>query len=221
MLSSGINAIKFNQKPNLFACGAKEITLVSIHVQGNERYLKAELECPSQDNGVISSMSWNDQVPYILAAGSTVGNVYIWDMKKISLHMSICDPNLSNDDEYRLKAAVPTYVTWMNDGFNFLMSYDHPDYQFMIQYDVRQASAPCGDFHGGHNKSIISIATNPNDGNYILSLGKDNIVSCWNFQNVRINFKLNFYIYINLNRLDQLLSFTTNPQVYSPLKLCG
>ena len=99
--------------------------------------------------------------------------------------MSICDPNLSNDDELRQKAAVPTYVTWMNDGFNFLMSYDHPDYQFMIQYDVRQASAPCGDFHGGHNKSIISIAANPNDDNYILSLGKDNIVSCWNFQNVK------------------------------------
>ena len=98
--------------------------------------------------------------------------------------MSICDPNLSNDDEYRINANIPTYVMWMGDGFSFMMSYDHPDYQFLIQYDVRQPSAPCGDFHGGHNKSIIGIERNPFDDNLILSLGKDNNVTCWNFSTV-------------------------------------
>jgi len=187
--NSSVNSIKFNQRPNLFASGSREIILASINIDRNEKFLKAELDCPSQDNGVISSLSWNEAVPYILAAGSTVGNVYIWDMKKNSLHMSICDPNLSNDDELRINANIYTWVMWMGDGFNFLMSYDHPDYQFMIQYDVRQSSAPCGDFHGGHSKSIVGIAKNPHDEKYVISLGKDNVVTCWNFENV-INFFL-------------------------------
>lgn len=181
---SSLNCIKVNQKPNLFASASKEIFLSSIVIDRNEKYIKPELDCASQDNGVISSLSWNEAVPYILAAGSSIGNVYIWDMKKNSVHMKICDPGLASDDEYRLSANIWTKVTWMGDGFSFLMSYDHPDYQFLIQYDVRQSSAPCGDFHGGHSKSIIDIAKNPYDEKYVISLGKDNIVTCWNFLNV-------------------------------------
>ena len=197
MHSGPVNGIKFNQRPNLFASGSKEIILASINIDRNDKYIKAELDCQSQDHGLISSLSWNDAVPYILAAGTTVGNVYIWDMKKNSLHMSICDPNLSNDDELRVNANIPTYVCWMGDGLSFVMSYDHPDYQFLIQYNVKQPSSPCGDFHGGHNKSIIGIAKNPFDDNYILSLGKDNIVTCWNFATVIFIFFYNFFLIIS------------------------
>lgn len=186
--NSTVNCIKFNQKANLFASASKEIILSSITIDRNEKFIKVELDCEAQDNGLISSLSWNDAVPYILAAGSTIGNVYIWDMKKNSLYMKICDPGLSSDDEHRLNGNIWTNVLWMNDGFSFIMSYDHPDYPFLIQYDVRQSSAPCGDFHGGHIRSIIQIAKNPFDGNYIISLGKDSIITCWSLTNVNIKY---------------------------------
>lgn len=177
---SAINAIKFNVRPNIFATGSNEIVLISIDKNLN---MDLALKCEAQDEGVITSLSWNDKVPHVLAAASSQGTVYIWDMKKSALHLTITDSSLLEYNSRELN--FDTNVLWSSDGFEIIIAYDHPDYNFLVQYDMRQPNSPSNEFHSGHSKSIYNISKNMNDPNFILSLGHDNTVACWSIRTVK------------------------------------
>ena len=52
----------------------------------------------------------------------------------------------------------------------------------MLQYHMKQPNAPCAMYQNGHNNSIISISKNVFDKNFMLTLGRDNVVTCWNLK---------------------------------------
>ena len=90
-LNSAVPDIKFNStKPNLFVIGEKEIMLISIDKNFN---LDSPIQCNQlADNEYYTSFVWNEKVPYILAAASSRGNVYVWDMKSVNQYVQIYDP---------------------------------------------------------------------------------------------------------------------------------
>jgi hypothetical protein len=47
---------------------------------------------------------------------------------------------------------------------------------------MKQPNAPSAMYSNGHNTSIISLSKNPFDKRFLLSLGRDNIVTCWSLK---------------------------------------
>jgi len=89
--------IKFNlTKPNIFAIGGSEIMLISIDKNFN---MDSPVQCnPLEDDEVHTSFVWNEKVPHILAAASSKGHVYIWDMKNVKMYVQIFDNETENTE---------------------------------------------------------------------------------------------------------------------------
>jgi protein transport protein SEC31 len=174
--TSSVNVIKFNQKPNLIATGSRDIVIISIE---KNMTMESPVKCPSQDGAEISSLNWNDKVPHILASATTTGMTYIWEMKKTEVFVKIVDQNLLSDEERR---ETPTQILWSNDGVQIIIAYDHPEFNFLTQYHMKQPNAPIAEYYGGHRDSIVQTVKNPNDSNFILSLGRDDMVTCWSIR---------------------------------------
>lgn len=181
---SKVNCIKFNQKqPNLAATASNELILVQITHENNGGYgLVIAFNCANnEDKQEITSVQWNDKVPYILSAASNSAVVYVWDMKKKKIHLKIKDPSMTDDVK-----CIKTSSTWSSDGVQILIAYDENEYNFITQYHVSQLNAPYAEYHGGHKKSIIDIQKNPHDPNILLSLGRDNSITCWSIKTQKI-----------------------------------
>jgi hypothetical protein len=178
--SSRVNVIKFNQKQSLFASGSREIVIISIE---KNLTLESPVKCPSQDETEITSLAWNDKVPYILSSATLTGTTYIWEMKKSEVFLRIVDQGIIGDpEEEREQQPVITKTLWCSDGVQILIAYDHPDFTFLTQYHMKQPSAPTAEYHGGHREPICDMTKNPHDTNFILTLGKDDTVTLWSLR---------------------------------------
>ena len=173
LLSSSINVIAINEKPHLFAVGSNQVSILSIDKNLNCS-IAMNCEAPSE-GGEFCSLDWNSKVNHILASATNTGMTYIYDMKKKSLFLSILDQSLSNN-------YLNTEICWYSDGAQIIIAYDDNEYNYMMQYHMRQPNAPCNMYQNGHNNSIISISKNIYDKNFILTLGRDNVVTCWNLK---------------------------------------
>ena len=178
--NSRVNLIKFNQKPSLLASGSSEIVIISIE---KNLTLESPVKCPSQDDAEITSLSWNEKVPHILASATLTGTTYIWEMKKSEVFLRIVDQGIIGDgEEEKEQLPVDTKILWCSDGVQILIAYDHPEYNFLTQYHMKQPSAPTAEYHGGHREPICDITKNPHDSNFILTLGKDDTVTLWSLR---------------------------------------
>ncbi len=97
-LNMPIPDIKFNlTKSNLFVTGGKEILLISIDKNMN---MEPAIQCNQlSEDEVHTSFIWNEKVPHILAAASSRGNIYIWDMKSVNMYVQIYDPEPGEENE--------------------------------------------------------------------------------------------------------------------------
>lgn len=180
--SSKVTCIQYNIKPNIAATTSTELMIVQIVEENNGGHdLTVAMQCSNEhDKQEISSISWNDKVPYIISVASKSGIVYVWDMKKNKIHLKIRDQSMQ-DERYNLR----TTVVWASDGVQIIIAYDDNDYPFLTQYHMSQTNAPYAEYHGGHNKSIYELVKNPNDPNFLLSVGRDNTVTCWSIRTQR------------------------------------
>ena len=171
-----VNSLAINQPPNLLAVGTSQVNAVSI----NENFkITVKKRCPQpQKGGVFVSLNWNDRVNHILAAATNTGNVYIYDMQKQSLFLEIKEPSL----EENKTDILNTQIVWSYDGAQIIIAYDHPEFNYLVQYHMKQPNAPSAMYSNGHNASIISLNKNPFDKRFLLSLGRDNVVTCWSLK---------------------------------------
>ena len=183
--SSKLNCIQFNQKQvNLAATASDELTLVQIVEESNGSFdISVSFQAVNdEDKSEITSVSWNDKVAYIIAVACRSAVVYVWDMKKKKIHLRIKDQALAEEDNKNNKLDIKTSVTWASDGVQIIIAYDDNEYNFLTQYHVSQLTAPYAEYHGGHKKAITDIIKNPYDSNFILSIGRDNSVTCWSIR---------------------------------------
>ena len=172
LLSSSINVISINEKPHLFAVGSNQVSILSIDKNYN---CSIAMNCDApNEGGQFCSLDWNSNVNHILASATNTGMTYIYDMKKKRLFLSILDQSISNN--------LNTQIAWYSDGAQIIIAYDDNEYNYMLQYHMKQPNAPCAMYQNGHNNSIISISKNLFDKNFMLTLGRDNVVTCWNLK---------------------------------------
>ena len=176
LFEDSVNSLSCNEKPNLVAVGTTQINVVSID---KNFQMSTAMSCPPpQKGGIFTSLNWNDKVNHILASATDNGSVYIYDMKKKSLFLEIMEPSQEDVQSDKLD----TQVVWFHDGAQIIISYDNNEYNYLSQYHMKQPNAPCAMYSNGHNTSIISLAKNPYDKHFLLSLGRDNVVTCWSLK---------------------------------------
>jgi len=94
-----VNAIEFNPgKPHLLASGGKEVFIqdLSKSIQTPNVFTPGE---PNYHEGqIVTSISWNRVVPYILASASNDGTVVVWDLKNSKAIFNFKDPELVQYD---------------------------------------------------------------------------------------------------------------------------
>ena len=228
---SKVTNIKYNhEKINVAATSSTEVIIVQIRQETNGGYdLDVAFICENdEDNSEISSIAWNDAVNFILAIGSSSSMVYIWDIKKKMIRFKIRDQSMTED-----KKNIKTNVAWSADGMHIIISYDDSDYNFLTQYNISQLTAPFAEYHGGHKKSIFKIEKCPNDPNIVLSLGRDNSITCWSirtqkaFATIQKEEKIAQILwnpkfpdcFITINEQGQLemnqINFSLNPSIYT------
>ena len=171
-----VNSIAINQPPNLLAVGTNQVNAVTI----NENFeMSVKKQCPAPEKGgVFVSLNWNDRVNHILASATDNGNVYIYDMQKQSLFLEIMEPSLEENQSNKLN----TQIVWSYDGAQIIIAYDHPEFNYLVQYHMKQPNAPSAMYSNGHSTSIISLNKNSFDKRFVLSLGRDNVITCWSLK---------------------------------------
>lgn len=183
--------------------------------------LEPSIKCPAKDEGVITSIRWNDKIFHILAAASSTGIIYIWEMKKVELFLTIFDQGIFHDGEDYIKKEqhINTNITWCNDGVQLIIAYDHPEYNFLTQYHMKMPNAPSAEFHGGHQEPIIDMDKNPFDNNLLLSLGRENVATCWSIRTQKP------LVHVNFNSGDKkvcsLMWLNKTPDVFISATLDG
>ncbi|KAI1147605.1 WD40 repeat-like protein [Nemania diffusa] len=119
----------------------------------------------------LECVAWNTKVSHILATGGTGGFVTVWDLKtkKASLTLNnnrkpvsaiAWDPNNST----KLLTATPDDIT-----------------PVILLWDLRNSNAPERTLQG-HEQGVLSVSWCQQDGDILLSSGKDNKTLIWNPQ---------------------------------------
>ena len=106
---------------------------------------------------------------------------YIFDKKKKNLFFSIFEQSISN-----INNNLNTHIIWYNDGEQIIISYEENEYNYMLQYHMKQPKIPCSIFQNGYFGSIIFFDKNKFDTNCLLTFGNDNFVVCWNLKTKKI-----------------------------------
>ena len=184
-----ISVISVNFKPNLFAIGAGSVSILSINPSSNYD-IKVEVSCePPKEGGDFVSLNWNEKVTHILASSTNTGMTYIYDMKRCAIFLSILDQTFLGEGE-QPSLPMNTCVLWGSDGAQVIIAYDHPGFNYLTQYHMKQPKAASAMYQNGHTSSIIDIIKNPNDTNFMLSLGRDGVVTCWSIKTKKPIYKV-------------------------------
>jgi len=94
-----VNAIEFNPlKPALLASGGKEVYIQDISKSIHSPTVFTPGEPNYHEGNIVTSISWNRVVPYILASASNDGTVVVWDLKNSKAIFNFKDPDLLTYD---------------------------------------------------------------------------------------------------------------------------
>ena len=185
-----IYALSINDKPHIFAFASNFVGVASIKPQTLD--ISIAIQCEPITEGRLCSLNWNPKVSYITASATTEGKVLIYNMKNGSLFTQIYDQQFL--DEYlstNPNVTIDTKVIWNAEGSQVILAYDNSEYNYMIQYHMRQPNAPSAFYQNGHTYSIIDIQRNPIDPSYIVTLGRDNVATCWSLRAGRLISQIN------------------------------
>ena len=122
---------------------------------------------------VITAISWNKVVPYILASVGNTGQIVVWDLKNSKAIFNLKDPNLVsyNYDMFsgsQTEAPTANYqIIWsLKVPTQFLIS---NDYETMTMWDIRKPENPLLSLSDIHTDGVLSCAWCPQDQNIIAS----------------------------------------------------
>ncbi|KAL2920129.1 protein transport protein S31 [Polyrhizophydium stewartii] len=165
-----IRGLDFNPlQGNLLATGATdaEISIWDMNNLGKSYSPGAR----SQRLEDITSLSWNRQVPHILATASNNGYTVVWDLRNRKEIVKLAYPG----------GRKPiTAIAWHPDmAMEMITAADDDQNPMLLMWNLRFASAPSRTF-AGHSRGILSAAWCPKDSDLLLSTGKDNRTIVWN-----------------------------------------
>ncbi|KAK0467632.1 hypothetical protein IW261DRAFT_1573805 [Armillaria novae-zelandiae] len=143
----------------------------------------------------ITSVAWNQRVPYVLAGASTTGYTVVWDLRGkrevVALAYGGGAGTLARQVSATNGLAVGgrrgmSAIAWHPDNATRLVTASEDDSSPIIMvWDLRNARAP-EKILTGHEKGVLSLSWCKQDADMLLSCGKDNRALCWNPQTSEI-----------------------------------
>lgn len=188
-----VRGLDFNPiQTNLLSSGAVEGEIYIWDLKDPNKPYSPSPGSRSNKLDEITSVSWNQQVSYVLAGSSSTGYTIVWDLRT------------------KREAAVLSYgggagtlagqgagmaaggrrgmsdIAWHPDNATRLVTASEDDSSPIIMvWDLRNARAP-EKILTGHEKGLLSLSWCKQDADLLLSCGKDNRALCWNPQTSEI-----------------------------------
>lgn len=173
-----MNAIEFNPNlQNLIVSGGTEVLIQDIQHSIEEPNVFTPGEPNYHEQAIVTSISWNKTVPYILASAANNGSIVVWDLKNTKAIFNLKDPNLVSYNfdpfsETSNEAPTANYkIIWsLQVPTQFLISNDN---ETMTMWDLRKVDTPLISFSDLHSSGVQTCAWCPQDTNIIASSSSD------------------------------------------------
>ncbi|CAF1254039.1 unnamed protein product, partial [Didymodactylos carnosus] len=169
--SGSVNTIDVNPiEKNLFASGSSDSELMIWDLNDlSKPMIPGGSNRDKQQRDDVECVGWNKQKPQIL--GSTLGGkCLIWDLRSAEPIFKI------SDSTYRMRSK---YLVWHPEITSQLCLASEEDSSAIQLWDLRYGASPMK-LLSGHSRGVLDLQWCPNDGNLLMSSGKDNKILCWN-----------------------------------------
>lgn len=166
-------------KPNLLAVGASEVYILNLDVgltkQNPSQYVYKLAKNPMEGK-TLTSLAWNPQVQYILAAASQNCVATVWDLRNNQTLFNVHDVNYLNK-------SVCSALSWNPDiPTQFIMAYDDLESPNLQIWDLRKHEQPVKELKTNHKTGITALSWCPYDSSIFASSDRSGFTVLWNFK---------------------------------------
>lgn len=164
-----IQAIQFNPfRSNILASAGAKGELYIHDLDDDSKSFRLGKAGANPDE--YTSLDWNKKVAHILATGSSGGFATVWDVKGKKENLTL--------NNYGRKSV--SAVSWDPDVPTRLVTAIPTDQNpLILVWDLRNSNAPEKTLQA-HDQGVLSISWCTQDGDILLSCGKDNRTIAWN-----------------------------------------
>ncbi|OTB05397.1 hypothetical protein M426DRAFT_319932 [Hypoxylon sp. CI-4A] len=168
--TGAIKSLQFNPlRPQILAtAGAKgELFIYDVH-DPSSAFRLGTAAARSDD---LECVAWNTKVAHILATGGSGGFVTVWDLKTKKASLT-----LNNN-----RKPVSSIAWDPNNSTKLLTATPDDATPVILLWDLRNSNAPERTLQG-HEQGVLSVSWCQQDGDVLISSGKDNRTLVWNPQ---------------------------------------
>ncbi|KAI0485575.1 WD40 repeat-like protein [Xylaria cf. heliscus] len=165
-----IKSLQFNPlRPQILATAGAKGELFIYDVNDPENAFRLGTAAARSDD--LECVAWNTKVSHILATGGTGGFVTVWDLKTKKASLTL------NNNRKPVSA-----IAWdPNNSTKLLTATPDDATPVILLWDLRNSNAPERTLQG-HEQGVLSVSWCQQDGDILISSGKDNKTLIWNPQ---------------------------------------
>ncbi|KAI8955973.1 WD40 repeat-like protein [Xylaria longipes] len=165
-----IKSLQFNPlRPQILATAGAKGELFIYDVNDPESAFRLGTVAARSDD--LECVAWNTKVSHILATGGTGGFVTVWDLKTKKASLTL------NNNRKPVSA-----IAWdPNNSTKLLTATPDDATPVILLWDLRNSNAPERTLQG-HEQGVLSVSWCQQDGDILISSGKDNKTLIWNPQ---------------------------------------
>ncbi|KAI0556053.1 WD40 repeat-like protein [Xylaria curta] len=165
-----IKSLQFNPlRPQILATAGAKGEIFIYDVNDPESAFRLGTAAARSDD--LECVAWNIKVSHILATGGTGGFVTVWDLKTKKASLTL------NNNRKPVSA-----IAWdPNNSTKLLTATPDDSTPVILLWDLRNSNAPERTLQG-HEQGVLSVSWCQQDGDILISSGKDNKTLIWNPQ---------------------------------------
>ncbi|GAP92366.1 putative protein transport protein SEC31 [Rosellinia necatrix] len=168
--TGAIKSLQFNPlRPQILATAGAKGELFIYDVNDPSNAFRLGTAAARSDD--LECVAWNTKVSHILATGGTGGFVTVWDLKTKKASLT-----LNNN-----RKAVSSIAWDPNNSTKLLTATPDDTTPVILLWDLRNSNAPERTLQG-HEQGVLSVSWCQQDGDILISSGKDNKTLIWNPQ---------------------------------------
>jgi protein transport protein SEC31 len=168
--TGAIKSLQFNPlRPQILATAGAKGELFIYDVKDPESAFRLGTAAARSDD--IECVAWNTKVSHILATGGTGGFVTVWDLKTKKASLT-----LNNN-----RKPVSSIAWDPNNSTKLLTATPDDTTPVILLWDLRNSNAPERTLQG-HEQGVLSVSWCQQDGDILISCGKDNRTLIWDPQ---------------------------------------
>ncbi|CAJ2511002.1 Uu.00g066270.m01.CDS01 [Anthostomella pinea] len=168
--TGAVKSLQFNPlRPQILATAGAKGELFIYDVNDPESAFRLGTSAARSDD--LECVAWNVKVAHILATGGSGGFVTVWDLKTKKASLT-----LNNN-----RKAVSAIAWDPNNSTKLLTATPDDTTPVIMMWDLRNSNAPERTLQG-HEQGVLSVSWCQQDGDLLISSGKDNRTLIWNPQ---------------------------------------